>query len=102
MSNTWSSKGGFAPSNSVANAVSDLIRFNRWKKISIVDVPMEKSEAAFEWLIEQHGHNEFNTSYGPTFDSEWFGPFTSYAAPDKHSFLIRDREAATLFKLFHG
>ena len=102
MSNTWSSKDGFAPSNSVASAVSDLIRFNGWKKISIVDVPVGNSLAAFEWLIEQHGHNEYNTSYGPTFDSEWFGPFTSYAAPDKHSFVIRDREAATLFKLFHG
>ena len=102
MSHNWSSRDGYAPSNSVANAVSDLIRFNGWKKLSIVDVPIENSEAAFDWLIEQHGHNEYNTSYGPTFDSEWFGPFTSYSAPDKHSFVIRDRAAASLFKLFQG
>lgn len=102
MSNTWTSKDGFAPTNSVTSAVSDLIRFPSWKELSIVDVAMEDGEAAFNWLIEQHGHNEFNSSYGPTFDSEWFGPFTSYSRKENYCFVIRDRHHATLFKLFNA
>ena len=102
MSITWSSKYGYHPSNSISNAVSDLTRFYGWKRIEIVDVPVEASRAAFDWLIEQHGHNEYNTSYGPTCDSEWFGPFTSYAKPSHYSYVLKDKQAATLFKVFHG
>ncbi len=103
MSSTWTSRDGYSRvSNSVATAVSDLIQFNSWKQLSIVDVPKENSEVAFDWLVEQHGHNEYNSSYGPTFDSEWFGPFTSYSSPENHCYFIRDRNAATLFKLFQS
>lgn len=101
MSSTWTSRDGFQPSNSVSNAVTDLVRFIGWKNPQIVDIPKEKSETAFDWLVEQHGHNEYNSSYGPTRDSEWFGPFTSYVNPT-HCYILRDQHAASLLKLFHG
>lgn len=109
MSSTWSSKDGFQPSNSVSNATADLLRFHSWKHLSIVDVPVDNSREAFDWLIEQNGHNEYNSSYGPTCDSHWFGPFTSYTKPQKHCYVtqkhcyvIRDQHSAALFRLFHG
>lgn len=101
MSSTWSSKDGFAPSNSVATAIDDLSHFIGWKNMQIVDVPTDESREAFDWLIEQHGHNEYNSSYGPTRDSQWFGPFTSYINPS-HCYILRNQQDAALLKLFYG
>lgn len=98
------SQSGFGNSvqNSISTAISDLSRYPSWKKLRIVDVPIEGSLGAFEWLIEQYGHNEFDTSYGPTWDSEWFGPFVDYSKPAHHSYVLKDIDTATLFKVFHG